>query len=371
MISRGKAMIRERNYGIDLLRIVATFMIIILHILGVGGVIYNAKIFTPVYITAWLLEFGAYCAVNCYALISGYVGIYSKFRISNILLLWMQVVFTTLIITVVFYFLGADVTITDIKEACTPVTSQLYWYFTAYVALYLLSPFLNQLVISLSDKWAKYFLLIAMILFSIVPTFWEKDLYFVNYGYSAAWLIILYLVGGIIRKYYSQNTRRKRILLVGYILNVLFTLFTKLGIEYLVGRNTFSMFGSNFLMNYNSPTIVFAAICLLLLFANLNVKKYVKPIAFLAPVTFGVYIIHSHPIIWDEFMANRFVGYVNLHPIILVGAVLLTALVIFLICSFIDYVRIKVFNVLHVFYFCKNMDDKITAAVKKIRGVCN
>ena len=141
-------MIRERNYGIDLLRIVATFMIIILHILGVGGVIYNAKIFTPVYITAWLLEFGAYCAVNCYALISGYVGIYSKFRISNILLLWMQVVFTTLIITVVFYFLGADVTITDIKEACTPVTSQLYWYFTAYVALYLLSPFLNQLVIS-------------------------------------------------------------------------------------------------------------------------------------------------------------------------------------------------------------------------------
>lgn len=352
-------MTQERNYGIDLLRIVATFMIIILHILGVGGVIYTIDASSPVYVTAWLLEFGAYCAVNCYALISGYVGIYSKFRVSNILLLWIQVVFTTLIITVVFYFLGVDVTITDIKEACTPVTSQLYWYFTAYVCLYLLTPFLNKLVASLNEKWAKYFLLISMILFSVVPTFWETDLYLVNYGYSAAWLIILYLVGGIIRKYYSKVSMKKRIFLVGYLLNVLLTLLSKLGIEYLIERNSFSMFGSNFLMNYNSPTIVLAGVCLLLLFANLNVKKNVKPIAFFAPFTFGVYVIHSHPIIWDSFMTNRFISFTSLHPIILVVAVLITALAIFVICSIIEFARIKLFYVLHVPKFCKLIEDKI------------
>ena len=63
-----------RNYGIDLLRIISMVMIQILHILGNGGIL-NASIGAPVRNNvAWFLEIASYCAVNCYALISGYVG---------------------------------------------------------------------------------------------------------------------------------------------------------------------------------------------------------------------------------------------------------------------------------------------------------
>ena len=31
--------IRERNYGIDLLRLVSMFMVVILHVLGAGGIL--------------------------------------------------------------------------------------------------------------------------------------------------------------------------------------------------------------------------------------------------------------------------------------------------------------------------------------------
>ena len=68
-------------------------MVIVLHVLGVGGIVHTVDATSPTYVPAWLLEFMAYCAVNCYALISGYVGVKSKFRLSGILALWMQVMF--------------------------------------------------------------------------------------------------------------------------------------------------------------------------------------------------------------------------------------------------------------------------------------
>ena len=49
----------------------------------------------------WALEAAAFCAVDCYAMISGYVGTGKTFRPSGIVLLWLRVVFYTLLITTV------------------------------------------------------------------------------------------------------------------------------------------------------------------------------------------------------------------------------------------------------------------------------
>lgn len=357
-------MSQKRNYGVDLLRIVATYMIVTLHVLAAGGILYTIDSSSPVYETAWFLEFASYCAVNCYALISGYVGLNSKFRVSNILLLWLQVVTTTVVITIGFYFLGADVQLADIKKACTPVTSEIYWYFTAYVCLYFFTPFLNQFVLCLTSKMSKCLLIAFAILFSIVPTIWETDLFLINNGYSVAWLVILYIVGAIIKNHYSEVKIKKRILGIGYVGAVILTLGSKLGIEYLNAKISFSLFASNFLMNYNSPTIVLAGVCLVLLFANINMDKFSKLIAFFAPFTFGIYIIHSHPFVWNKILINRFTYFTNLHPILLVIAVLLTSTLIFTGCSIIEWCRIKIFKLLHLYELCKKLEEKITHSTR-------
>lgn len=62
----------KRNYGIDMLRLVAMFFVVICHVLGHGGVMKNATGYN--YSVSSLLQIVAYCAVNCYAIISGYVG---------------------------------------------------------------------------------------------------------------------------------------------------------------------------------------------------------------------------------------------------------------------------------------------------------
>ena len=89
---------KQRNFGLDLLRMAAMFLVAVLHVLGAGGVLDSAAPLSPDYMTAWLLETAAFCAVNCYALLSGFVGLGGRFRYANLALLWCQVAFYTLLI---------------------------------------------------------------------------------------------------------------------------------------------------------------------------------------------------------------------------------------------------------------------------------
>ena len=96
---------KNRNYGIDLLRIVSMYMVVILHILGNGGVLTNLELLSLNYYSAWFLEISCYCAVNCYALITGYVMVDSKFSYKKILNLWLDVLFLRLFFTIVMNFI--------------------------------------------------------------------------------------------------------------------------------------------------------------------------------------------------------------------------------------------------------------------------
>ena len=78
-----------------------------------------------------------YGAVDCYALLSGYVG-YSEEKDINIRFdkyakLWLQVTFYSFIITLIAkIFLPSEITLGSIIKALFPVTFGEYWYFCAY-----------------------------------------------------------------------------------------------------------------------------------------------------------------------------------------------------------------------------------------------
>ena len=126
----------ERNYGIDLLRIISMFCIVILHCLGQGGILKNAVINSNQYKFAWFMEIFAYCAVDIFALISGYVS-YSKeekrTKYSNYLNIWLQVVFYGLLVTGIFNIIKPElIHKRDYLLVLFPVTNGLYWYVSAY-----------------------------------------------------------------------------------------------------------------------------------------------------------------------------------------------------------------------------------------------
>lgn len=102
---------KERNYGIDLLRIVAMFMVVILHILGRGGILDATVAYSSNYYIAWFMEIATFGAVNCYAIISGYVGYNRKIKYSNLINILFCAGFYIVLLTVAGYFVvpGADI----------------------------------------------------------------------------------------------------------------------------------------------------------------------------------------------------------------------------------------------------------------------
>ncbi len=337
---------KERNMGIDLLRMLSMFMVAVLHVCGQGGVL-NATAGNPTANRiAWLLEVAGYCCVNCYALISGYVGVKSRFKYSNIILLWLQVFFYTGIITLLFsVFYPGTVDTEAIVCAFFPVMKQQYWYFTAYVGMFFFIPLFNYAVNHMPKRQMGAVILALILLFSVVPTFFRAgifgkatgDVFGTGSGYSARWLAILYLMGAYFSKHRILEKLPTWVFFGGYLGSVLVSWIAKFYIK-----------GGGVLVNYTSPTILLAGFSLLFLFSRLKLKALAPAIRFLSPLAFGVYIIHVHPLIWKQFMLRRYVSFAELPVWHMALAVLLAALCIYLICSAIDLVRHYLFKLLHL-----------------------
>ena len=338
-----------RNLGIDLLRIVSMLMVVILHILGQGGILKAAKPLSAGYEIAWFLEILCYCAVNCYALISGYVGVSARFKYSNIVYIWLQVFFYSAGIAAVAAAISPDININAVIRGFFPVTTNFYWYFTAYFCIFFFIPLFNRVINSLNEKQLKATGITVFIIFSVLQIFAGSEIFFTNRGYSALWLALLYILGGILKKTeWLKNLK-------GYTLALLFfgvcaiTWFEKFIVESINEMGLTEKALGNSLVSYISPTILLAAVFLLVAFSKIKTSNVgAKLIAFLAPFSFGVYLIHVHKQIWRHLMKNGFTYFAELHWAVLPLAVIGSAVAIFIVCALVDFLRDKLFKVLKI-----------------------
>lgn len=225
----------ERNHGIELLRIFAMLLAAVLHILKKGGVITASEGNLAAYSTVWLLEAAAYCAVNCYALISGYVGYSDRpkpLRLARCIELWLQVVFYSVIITTVYCIAGVgSVGVSDFADAFLPVTSKQYWYFTAYIGMFFFIPLLNALVRRLNRRALVSLCIMLIAVFSLYDTFasfWKKDPLALVGGHSPLWLGVLYIFGAAMKKLRVPESMSSKKALLIYASAAVFTALFKI-----------------------------------------------------------------------------------------------------------------------------------------------
>ena len=139
--------IRRRNYGIDILKLLAMYMIVILHLIGNGGILQDIEHTQSSYYVIWFLEICCYCSVNCYALISGYLGYGRKKKFSNIIYLYIQCVFYLVTYAVLFKVLFPEkVSLFTFIKALFPFAYDQYWYFNAYFGMFLIFPVFDFLL---------------------------------------------------------------------------------------------------------------------------------------------------------------------------------------------------------------------------------
>lgn len=359
---------KVRNYGVDALRMLSMFMIVALHIFNNGGVLNATGRFTSQYEVGWLFQIATFCAVDVYALISGYVWVSAKYKYRNIVELWLQVLFYTVLITALFsIFSPSSVSFLDWIKAIFPVMFNQFWYFSSYFALFLFIPLLNIILEKTEKRQLLIYIGVILFFFGAVQTLFFSDAFGTNDGYSAIWLMVLYLVGGYIRKYdIGKNSKPWKFLICYFIMTVL-TWLSKLCIELLTLCILGEVRAGNYFISYRSPFIFMAAIFLLLFFVNLKTSPlWSKIIGLSSPMAFGVYLIHTHPLVFFEIFKDRYIAYASLPWMPEILAVFGTAAVIYLICSLIDLIRLQLFKMLHIRQILDSLEQRIRT---KIRGV--
>lgn len=344
-------MAKQRNTGIDTLRIISSFMVLILHILGEGGLLEALPGHSLHYKAAWTMEIACYCAVNCFGLISGFVGCNSRSSWSGILRTWLQVLFYTVGAAVILHFFIPEVITLDIiRNSFFPVTNRIYWYYTAYFCVSFFAPAMNHLILTLPRRQLRLLVITGAVLLSIIPTWSGKDLFYTKNGYSALWLMYLYIFGGYLSMY-SVSKASSRKYLCFYFVCVALTSLHKLYPDFCGPLKSMPF------LEYTSPTILACAVCLVIFLSQCDFPKFARSVIhFIAPLSFAVYLLHAQDTVFIVFMENKFGPLGQQHTIVMILSVLATASFWFLLGIAVEYIRQKLFNLLKISTFCKKID---------------
>lgn len=354
----------ERNHGIDLLKVLAIFMVVILHVLGQGGVIGATRYPAGSHLMSWWLEIESYGAVNCFAIATGFLMVGRKIKYRRLVGLWVTVQFYNLAFYLFYQLYQVPgVTLQDVSNFFPVYTGQ-FWYFTAYTGLFLFMPFLNILIEKLTKKQMYLLLLTGFVLFSFYLCFFGFEPFGMVGGYSVWWLMYLYFVGASIAKHKLLRKTPLWGCLIGYVTCVALTFGVRMLLSYAYTmkagdlRDLLIVYAQPHI-NYNAPLMLFGAMFLVVFCLNLPIPKRMgKVLALLQPFVFQIYIIHLHPVIWKGVILDRFVSFAKKPwytlPLWVGGA----AAGIFLFCLAIDVLRHWLFKLGRVYWLIETAANK-------------
>ena len=357
-----------RNSGIDLLRLLSMFFVVAVHTLGKGwgGLLEAAQPGTTQYMLAVLIQAITMTSVDLFALISGYVGYTDKkkpVRITPMLQLYLQVVTCGLFAAAVFLVLRPElVSRKDFFTPFIPITSDLYWYYTAYVGLFLVMPLLNAGLRHTPKRTLRVVFVAMLAAFSVYTC--VVDRFKLEAGYTTIWLILLYIMGGILKKCEIGKKLRTWIIFAWIAALLIVTwLWSMFGFEISVvgvgiGRKT--------LLSYTSPTILTASVLYVIGFARLCCGKRLKRFAtFVAPCVFAVYLFNANDLVYQNLIKGKMAYLASASPYVLVGTVVGFSLAFVAASILLDRVRILLFDLLHVPQALHSIDCTVHKLVEK------
>ena len=277
---------KPRSSNLEWLRIVS-MIFIIAHHLGTHSVFpeaigaFNRLVQTVCHI-------GGKLGVNCFVLISGYFLLQSRFR-------WRKV--ARLVVTVWVYSVGLYLGLSlgggtfdwaAFGRACFPLIYNQYWFMTAYVIAYLLSPFVAIMLRACTCRQHTALLALLFVLASLLDL-----LPGVSLIGSVGWFLFLMALGAYIARY-PRYTAWLRPWMAFAAWAVLWVVIV--AARYWGGVNLFAM---------QNPVCLVWSLLLFVAFANARIPTS-RLVNGLAAGTLGVYLIHDNnyvrPLLWNDWL---------------------------------------------------------------------
>ena len=310
-------MTKKRDANMDYLKVLSIIMIVFFHYFWNAD--YNWAAFNaPQQVLIAAAHMFGELGVDCFALVSGYYLSTSKkpFRAEKLWNLWKQIfMYSVLSMLVIHLFVHSyKLSAGTFGKLLFPVTSKVWWYATAYVLLYLFSPYINKLLNALSKEEHAKLIGLSLVLFAVIPTFaavkngnTENFLYYNRF----IWLVVLYFIAGFIRRYGLDVPFAKQNITAGWKpwmkIHVISwaVLFVYIVIVRLICGSDM-MDAAIYFRRPNSILMLVMAISLFMVFKECSLNGG-KLIPFLSSCTLGIYMAHggrSGQFWWNRIFHN-------------------------------------------------------------------
>lgn len=219
-------------------------------------------------------------SVTSFILISGYFGI--KFKWKKYIEL---IVTTTVYCVLVAAFRYGDNPVELVKAFLTLPCYNL-WFIACYLIIMPLAPYINKLVVSLSKSEFQRLVLILVVFFSVIPTFFVSgainNVVLRMGGKNLTFMIAIYVIGRYVRIYNDRNYNRW-VLWGGHLACVLCVYLLNMIGSYFFHKRCV-IFGFDC-----SPISLFSALCVFYLFKSWSFKSNI--VNWFSSSVFAFYIL--------------------------------------------------------------------------------
>ena len=324
---------KQRESGIELLKIIAIILIAITHVTMTLG----KQEYTGGYRTAstdiqhFMMSLFYYVGVlgNGIFFIASAWFLTSSKRVKKdkLFQMLMDVWIVSLLFLAIFLLAGTNIKTADIIYSLFPTTFSNNWYATDYMIFYLIHPYLNLVIDKMEQKEHLIANGIATFLYCMLNMI-RHDL---MESTGLVTFIVIYFVVAYVKKYRMERADNTRLNRIGFAIGF-FGLLLLLFLTNVIGlKNDF--IGQQMLhwAKNSNPLIILMAFALFNLFRNMHFKNRV--INFIGSITLIIYITHENllvreylrPVIWSSLYERYGMDHLVLQVLAFAAVLFLTA----------------------------------------------
>lgn len=299
-----------RNSNVELARIIAMLFIIMGHF--VSQTCFNQYINNLNSYLIALLSLGARIATNLFLIISVWYMPSQKFNSSKIARIYGQLYFYCFLFTIAGICFGTEISIKEIARGFIPFFGRALWFVSAYLTLYLYSPFLNKFFL-LKPAQQSVFCVLSFIAVSFVSTLPDAQN---GYLVDSVWFLFVYIWVGYYKHTLFKKGKNKLVYIwMGaglYILMAsIYWISKSLDIN-IAGMHLVEELSGQYLMDIKTIPNFICAVFIFQGIVSLK-EKQIKIINTISKYSFSAYLFHQVPafymVLWNKvFIAQDFIG---------------------------------------------------------------
>lgn len=292
-----------RSSNIELLRIVAMFMIVVHHYCvnsGLPELVDLTGSFTFNSFLAQFLSIGGKVGVNVFFIISGYFMVKSRMKWVKVFKILFEMLLYNITAFLLLTALGYRYSSSDYLHILPFVLNVAESFMASYLMLYILSPVLNKSLQALDRREYRYLLLCLLGFFSLLSTLFAQKVW----SYFA-WAVVMYCVGAYVRLF-DVRPRRIGWARISWVLTLLIWIYIVVNDVFAIRTEHYSWLFPIF--EANNFAMFLLAFTLFMTFRELRLPAS-PHINRLAGVTLGVFILHTNNFVmidwlWKDFFRN-------------------------------------------------------------------